>query len=112
MAARIESASEAGEVFVSEETAKLLDEGSTVEVGTFEFNGIDGEAMLYRLLKADNFDSRVWLSGTHVQCSPHNPPRLLNILKSQADVTLPHACARCSQRNSNSCGFRLSKCYL
>ncbi len=45
----IESASEAGEVFVSEETAKLLGEGSTVEVGTFELKGIDGEAMLYRL---------------------------------------------------------------
>ena len=49
MAARIESASEAGEVFVSEETAKLLGKGSTVEVGTFELKGIDGEAMLYRL---------------------------------------------------------------
>ena len=42
MAARIESASEPGEVFVSEATAKLMDQGATVEVGAFDLKGIDG----------------------------------------------------------------------
>ena len=49
MAARIESASQAGEVFVSEATAKLMRDGATVEVGAFELKGIEGEAMLYRV---------------------------------------------------------------
>ena len=39
MAARIESASEPGEVFISEATAKLMGEGETAEVGAFELKG-------------------------------------------------------------------------
>ena len=49
-AARIETASEAGEVFVSEPTAKLMDDDATVEVGAFELKGIEGEATLYRVV--------------------------------------------------------------
>ena len=50
MAARIESASEAGEVFVSEATARLMGEGTTAEVGAFELKGIEGKATLYRVV--------------------------------------------------------------
>ena len=50
MAARIESASEPGEVFVSEATAKLMGEGETAEVGAFELKGIEGKATLYRVV--------------------------------------------------------------
>ena len=50
MAARIESASEAGEVFVSEATAKLMGEGATAAVGAFELKGIEGKATLYRVI--------------------------------------------------------------
>ena len=50
MAARIESASEPGEVFVSEITAKLMDEGTTRQVGAFELKGIEGKATLYRVI--------------------------------------------------------------
>ena len=50
MAARIESASEPGEVFVSEATAKLMGEGATAEVGAFDLKGIDGKATLYRVV--------------------------------------------------------------
>ena len=49
-AARIESASEPGEVFVSEATAKLMGEGTTAEVGAFELKGIEGKATLYRVV--------------------------------------------------------------
>ena len=49
-AARIESASDPGEVFVSEATAKLMGEGATAEVGAFELKGIEGKATLYRVL--------------------------------------------------------------
>ena len=48
-AARI-ATSEAGEVFVSEITAKLMDDDATVEVGAFELKGIEGEATLYRVV--------------------------------------------------------------
>ena len=50
MAARIESASEPGEVFISEATAKLMREGETAEVGAFELKGIEGKATLYRVV--------------------------------------------------------------
>ena len=50
MAARIESASEPGEVFVSEATAKLMGEGATAKVGAFELKGIDDSVILYRVL--------------------------------------------------------------
>ena len=50
MTARIESASEPGEVFVSEATAKLMGEGKTAEVGVFELKGIEGKATLYRVI--------------------------------------------------------------
>ena len=50
MAARIESASEPGEVFISEATAKLMGEGATAEVGAFELKGIEGKATLYRVI--------------------------------------------------------------
>ena len=50
MAARIESASVPGEVFVSEDTAKLMGEGATIKVGAFELKGIEGKATLYRVV--------------------------------------------------------------
>ena len=50
MAARIESASEPGEVFVSEATAKLMGEGTTTKVGAFDLKGIAGEVTLYRVV--------------------------------------------------------------
>jgi len=50
MAARIESASEPGEVFVSDATAKLMGEEATAEVGAFELKGIEGKATLYRVV--------------------------------------------------------------
>ena len=50
MAARIESASEAGEVFVSETTANLMEEGVAAKVGAFELKGIEGKATLYRVV--------------------------------------------------------------
>ena len=40
---------EAGEVFVSEPTAKLMDDDATVEVGAFE-PATEGEATLYRVV--------------------------------------------------------------
>ena len=49
-AARIETAAEPGQVFVSEATSKLMDERATVRVGAFELKGIEGEATLYRLV--------------------------------------------------------------
>ena len=49
-AARIESASEAGSVFVSEQVATLLEEDRIEEVGAFDLKGIDGEQTLYRVV--------------------------------------------------------------
>lgn len=50
LAARIEAASEPGHVFVSQETAKLMSDGATEKVGSFELKGIEGKATLYRLV--------------------------------------------------------------
>jgi class 3 adenylate cyclase len=48
-ASRIESASSAGEVFVSEAVAGLLDTHVTEAVGAFDLKGIDGAQTLYRV---------------------------------------------------------------
>ena len=50
MAARIESAGEAGEVFVSEATASLMDDGATSPVGEFTLKGIEGKVRLFKVV--------------------------------------------------------------
>ena len=50
LAARIESASEAGHVYLSSELQKLLPQERTGEAGTFELKGIDGKTTLYKLV--------------------------------------------------------------
>ena len=49
-AARIESASEAGAVYVSESVAALLAERRREPAGSFDLKGIDGSQTLYRLV--------------------------------------------------------------
>ena len=48
LASRIESASEPGEVFVSQAVADYLDDGSHACMGTFQLKGIQEEQTLYR----------------------------------------------------------------
>ena len=48
-AARIESASEAGRVYVSESVAALLDDDRREPAGSFDLKGIEGAQILYRL---------------------------------------------------------------
>ena len=48
-AARIESAAEAGRVYVSESVAALLDNDRRESAGSFDLKGIEGSQVLYRL---------------------------------------------------------------
>ena len=50
MAARIESAGEAGQVFVSEATARLMDDGAAEAVGEFALKGIEGRVKLFKVV--------------------------------------------------------------
>ena len=50
LAARIESAGEAGHVYLSSELKELLPQESTAEAGEFELKGIEGKTNLYRLV--------------------------------------------------------------
>ena len=50
LASRIESASTAGQVFVSEATAMLMGEGTSMKVGEFELKGIEGSTKLFQLV--------------------------------------------------------------
>ena len=49
LAARIESAGEAGHVYLSSELRELLPKESTTEAGTFGLKGIEGTRTLYKL---------------------------------------------------------------
>ena len=51
-AARIESAAEAGRVYVSESVAALLDTDRREPAGSFDLKGIEGSQVLYRLTDA------------------------------------------------------------
>ena len=49
LATRIESAGEAGHVYLSGDLKELLPEESTAEAGSFEVKGIGGKTTLYKL---------------------------------------------------------------